>query len=176
MELTFKETWTALHGMVFGAAFLLLFSGGFVAIWNLGSSDLTPQAATRQLRRLSIGGWLMVLLVWAAIILGTYCIYPWYRAKPAAGASLVDYPKYLLLSKPQTADWHEFGMEWKEHVAWLTPILMTAVLWIVLFHGRLLVQHVRLRRVVLFLFTVAFFCASVAGVFGALINKAAPTR
>jgi phosphoglycerol transferase MdoB-like AlkP superfamily enzyme len=176
MHLTFREVWTAVHGMVFGAGFLLLFSGGFIAIWNLDTEGLTREAAGRQLRRLNVGAWGMAIVLWAAVILGTYWVYPWYRATPPAGAAFTDYPKSLLISNPQTVDWHGFGMEWKEHIAWLAPILVTAVLAIVICHGRLLLSDAKLRRFVLFLFSVAFFCASVAGVFGALINKAAPTR
>ena len=68
------------------------------------------------------------------------------------------------------------GMEWKEHIAWFTPILATAVAFVVTRYGGRLVQEARLRRALLILFSVAFFCAAVAGAFGALINKAAPTR
>jgi uncharacterized membrane protein len=67
-------------------------------------------------------------------------------------------------------------MEWKEHIAWLAPILATAVAAIVTRHGRLLLQRPELRRIVLFLFSTAFLCAATAGLLGALINKAAPTR
>ena len=35
MELTSKEFWTALHGMVLGAGFLLAFSGGLAGLWGL---------------------------------------------------------------------------------------------------------------------------------------------
>ncbi|MEO6776123.1 MAG: hypothetical protein ABI467_24400 [Kofleriaceae bacterium] len=176
MEVTYKVFWTALHGMALGAVFLLLFSGGVVAILNLGSVGLTPDATRRPLRRLAIASWCMAMFAWGAVILGTYCVYPWYRATPPAGSTLTSYPKYLLLSRPQTAAWHGFGMEWKEHIAWLAPMLITAVAAVVTCHGRLLVRDARLRRVVLVLFTAAFFCASVAGVCGALLNKAAPTR
>jgi phosphoglycerol transferase MdoB-like AlkP superfamily enzyme len=162
--------------MMLGTVFLLLFSGGVVAILNLGAVGLAPDSARRQLRLIGLAGWVAVIFVWATVILGTYWIYPWYRAKPPAGAALAAYPKYLLVSKPQTAEWHEFGMEWKEHIAWLAPFLITAAAAIVTFHGRVLVRDAKLRRAVLLLFGVAFFCAAVASAFGALINKAAPIR
>ena len=179
MHLTTREFWTALHGMVFGAGFLLLFSAAFMGIWNLGSPDLTPEAGARRLRRLILGTGCMTVLLWMAVLLGTYWVYPWYRAKPPAnttGAALVDYPKYWLISNPRTEEWHAFAMEWKEHLAWLAPILATAVTWILTCHGQALIREARLRRVVLFLFAVAFFSAAVAGGLGALINKAAPIR
>jgi hypothetical protein len=179
MHLTNREFWTAVHGMVFGAGVLILFSGGFVAICNLGTPEPTPELARRRLHWTAVGLWAMALLAWLTVILGTYLIYPWYRAKAPAGAAdnlLEHFPKFFLLSKPETSEWHEFGMEWKEHIAWLTPILVSAVACLVSCSGRQLMREASLRRAALMLFSIAFFCASVAGVFGALINKAAPTR
>ena len=179
MELTSREFWTALHGMVLGAGFLLAFSGAFTALWGLRGDWLTAEGAKKLLRQLALGSWGMVILAWLAVLLGTYVIYPWYRAKapPGAGGDLLAaFPKYLLLSRPRTKEWHEFGMEWKEHIAWFCPILATAVAFVVARYGKSLVNDKNLRRALLILFSVSFFCAAVAGAFGALINKAAPTR
>ena len=85
MELTHKEIWTAFHGMGLGAGFLLLFSAGFVSIWSLGAEGLGSVAVKRRVTRLAAGAWVMALLVWATVLLGTYMIYPWYRAKPPRG-------------------------------------------------------------------------------------------
>ena len=65
-------------------------------------------------------------------------------------------------------------MEWKEHVAWLAPILATAVAYMVTKYGAKLAKDDEVRRAVIVLFTIAFFAAAVAGLFGAFINKAAP--
>ena len=35
MELSNRETWATLHGMVFGALFLLAFAGGLAGLWSL---------------------------------------------------------------------------------------------------------------------------------------------
>jgi len=198
MELSSREIWTAVHGMVLGAGFLLAFSGGLVGLWGLRSGWVTAEGAKKLLRQLAVATWGMAILAWLAVLLGTYVIYPWYRAKlpasattqpalvtgapgslaaaPAAGVDLTRFPKYLLLSRPQTKEWHEFGMEWKEHIAWFCPILATAVAYVVARYGRHVIGDAKLRRALLILFTVSFFCAAVAGAFGALINKAAPTR
>jgi MFS superfamily sulfate permease-like transporter len=179
MHVTFKEIWSALHGMLFGAGFLLVFSGGVGALRGLRGDWLTEDGAKHRLSQLALGSWCMTALAWVAVLVGTYVVYPWYRAKPpghASAVTLADYPKYLLISKPQTADWHEFGMEWKEHIAWLVPILATAVAFVVSRHGPKLLRQDKLRQALLILFTISFFCAAVAGIFGALINKAAPTR
>ena len=179
MEMSTRELWTALHGIVFGAVFLLAFTGGFMTLWGLRSGWITDEGARRSARRLIIWTWMMASLVWLTVIVGTYIIYPWYRAKPPAGtggATLAQYPKSLLLSDPQTADWHEFGMEWKEHVAWFAPILATAVAFVATRYRGRVATDVHVRRALLILYSLAFFTASVAGLLGALINKAAPTR
>ena len=176
MSMTFRELVTALHGMVLGAGFLLAFSGGWVALRSIGSTDLTTEGRSRLHCRMAMLLWSMTILAWLAVLLGTWVIYPWYRAKPSAGAALEGYPKYLLLSNPQTKDWHEFGMEWKEHVAWLAPILAFAVAFVATRHSERLARDAMLRRTLLFLYGVCFFAAAVAGGLGALINKAAPTR
>ena len=179
MGMSSRELWTALHGMVFGAGFLLAFTGGFITLWGLRSDWITNEGARRSVRRLIVWAWSMAALAWLTVILGTYVVYPWYRAKPPAGtgtAMLAGYPKYLLVSSPRTAEWHEFGMEWKEHVAWFTPILATAVAFVVTRYRGRLAADVDVRRALLILLCLAFFTASVAGLLGALINKAAPTR
>jgi hypothetical protein len=179
MDMSFRELWTALHGMGLGAAFLLAFTGGFMTLWGLNSAWATPEGVRRSARRLIVWTWTMAALVWVTVVVGTYVVYPWYRAQPPAdthGAMLAHYPKGLLLSNPQTADWHEFGMEWKEHIAWLAPILATAVAFVVTRYRIQIASDANIRRALLILFSLAFFTASVAGLLGALINKAAPTR
>ena len=182
MHMTPNEIWTAMHGMVFGAGMLLLFSCGFFAISQLKAENLSELGLTRQVHRLSASTIVMAFFAWLTVLAGTYISYPSYRAKPPgaatsmSAAALQQYPKFYLLSNPQTADWHEFGMEWKEHIAWIVPILLTAVAYLVTAHGRTLATHRQLRQMVVLLFTVALFAAGVAGALGALINKAAPVR
>jgi hypothetical protein len=112
------------------------------------------------------------------VITGTYIVYPWYRAAPpkdATGDALKAFPRYFLLASEKTAEWHTFGMEWKEHVAWIAPILATSVAIVVFYYGRQLVKEPAIRRALMVLFTLAFAAAAIAGVFGAFINKVAPT-
>jgi lipopolysaccharide export LptBFGC system permease protein LptF len=97
-------------------------------------------------------------------------VYPWYREKSPTS------PKSILLSKSSTKDWHTFGMEWKEHIAWLSPILATAVAFIVLYYGTNLIRHDRVRKTAMALFVLAFAFAAVAGTMGALITKSAPVH
>ena len=89
---------------------------------------------------------------------------------------MAQYPRALLLSDAKTADWHEFGMEWKEHVAWFAPIAMTAVAYVVIKYGSDLARHRRVRNAAFAFAAAAFIAAGIAGVFGALINKNAPVQ
>jgi hypothetical protein len=163
MTLSHRELWTALHGMLFGGVFLLLFTGGWLALASVH-------------KHVAVYLWKSALFAWITVFIGTWIIYPWYRAKPPPGADIAGYPKYVLLAKPETTDWHEFGMEWKEHIAWFTPILATGVAFVASRHRARLAEDKLLRRVALTLFGICFASALVAGAFGALINKAAPTR
>jgi hypothetical protein len=177
MELTRRETWTALHGMVFGAIFLLAFGAVFVELWSMRDEWVTEEGVRRGQRRMITGAWAMAIVAWVTVIVGTWVVYPWYRAKPPKDlpvAALGEYPKALLVSSPTTADWHEFGMEWKEHFGWFAPILATAVAFVVTRYRRRLARDPHVRRATLTLLTIAFCCATIAGLLGALIDKAAP--
>jgi hypothetical protein len=176
MEMTNREIWTLIHGMGFGALFLLAFAGGLAGLYSLRPELLTVTGMRERMTRLVAGTWLMAIAAWGTVITGTYFVYPWYRAKPPEGANLLDYPRYYLLDNPNLAQWHTFGMEWKEHVAWFAPILATVVAFIVLRYGKKLAEYPYLRNVVIVTFLVAFGAAGIAGLFGALITKAAPIR
>lgn len=175
MSLTAREFWTVAHGMLLGALFLLAFAGGLAGLWSFRAEWVTMAGARERLHRLAAGTWMMAILSWLTVITGTYIVYPWYRAKAPAGTTdLTTYPRLLLLSKVETARWHSFGMEWKEHVAWLAPILATAVAYVVIRYGPRLTQERRIREAITVLFVIAFGAAAAAGLFGAFINKVAP--
>jgi hypothetical protein len=170
MSLTDRETWGLIHGMGLGALFLLAFAGGLAGIYSLRPSWLTHTGLRERIVRLNVGTTAMAVIAWLTVITGTWIIYPWYR--DAAATS----PKSLLLANPNLAGWHNFGMEWKEHIAWMAPILATAVAYIVIRYGLRLANMPKVRQAVLTLFIIAFAAAGIAGLFGALITKAAPVH
>jgi len=180
MELTERELFTVLHGLVLGTLFLLAFGGGLAGLYSLQERLLTADGIRERTPRLLIGTWVMAVVAWLTVITGTFIAYPWYRAAPPAGVDRADpsaleaFPRYLLLAQEKTAGWHEFGMEWKEHVAWMAPFLATAVAFAVLYYGVQLVRRNEIRRAVIVFFVLAFAAAGVAGLFGAFITKAAP--
>lgn len=168
MELTDREIWGLIHGMVLGALFLLAFAGGLAELHALRPSTETPTGLRLSARRIGLGVSTMAVVAWATVITGTWIVYPWYR-DPAPTS-----PRSTLLADPDTELWHSFAMEWKEHVAWLSPILATVVAFIVVYYGAGLSRNDRLRRTAMTLFVLSFVAAAVAGGFGALITKAAP--
>ena len=180
MELTDRELYTVLHGLILGTLFLLAFGGGLAGLWSLRDRLLTSAGLQERSPRLLIGTSVMAIVAWLTVITGTFIAYPWYRAAPpesidrADPSQLADFPRYLLLAQEKTAQWHEFGMEWKEHVAWLAPFLATAVAFAVLYYGVQLARRDEIRKAVIVFFALAFAAAGAAGLFGAFITKAAP--
>lgn len=177
MSISIREGWTVLHGMLFGAAFLVAFAGGLAGLYSLRPEWATVEGIKERLFRLKAGMWGMAAIAWATVISGTFIVYPWYRAAPPEGTTdLTNFPRSLLLANPSTAAWHTFGMEWKEHVGWLAPIAATVVAFAVTYYGPTLAKKVGERRALMVFFVVSFLAATIAGVFGAFINKVAPIR
>ncbi|MCG3210261.1 MAG: hypothetical protein FOGNACKC_03892 [Anaerolineae bacterium] len=175
MSLTTREFWTVIHGMILGALFLLAFAGGLAGLYSLRPEWVTIAGINERINRLNIGTIGMAIVAWLTVITGTYIVYPWYRAKPPEGLTdLSSYPRSFLLSVPHLAEWHSFGMEWKEHVAWFAPILATVVAFVVWRYGAQLAENDKLRKSLIILFVLAFAAAAIAGLFGAFITKAAP--
>ena len=177
MEVTLRALITLVHGMLFGAFFLMAVYGLVVELYRSAHAE-RPSALTAKgysLERLYLIG--MVGLGWAAVLTGAYLIYPWYRAVPPTGVTdLALYPRFLLKSSATTAGWHDLGMEWKEHIAWIAPIAMTMVAYVVTKYRLSIRDHPQVRTAVLAFALVAFGVAGVAGFFGAMLNKYAPVN
>jgi len=177
MEMNLREAWTVVHGMVFGFIFLLGFSGALLAVYSMKPQWLTADGINVAVKNIKVYLWGLAAAVWAAVFTGAWIVYPWYRAVPPDGTTdLSTFPKFLLLANASTAEWHEFGMEWKEHVAFLAPIAATVVAFVVSYYGPTLAKKVGERRAVMIFFVFAFVATAIAGMFGAFITKAAAVR
>ena len=175
MEMTVRSLWTMIHGMGFGALYLMACSGALVEFYRRHRSPLGPEIKEEDERFLRIYLTAMAALAWLTVLSGTYIIYPWYRAVPPPGtASLAAFPQRLLMSSPSTAAWHSIGMEWKEHVAWLVPISITMAAVVFSQYRRSLRIHPELRAAVLSFVWASLLAAGIAGFFGAMLNKNAP--
>jgi len=155
--------------MGLGALFLLSFGGGLAGLYSYRIRYLTTEGVAERSIRLELGTAVMAVVAWLTVFTGSWIVYPWYRAEP-------DGAKFQLLANPNTADWHNFAMEWKEHIAWIAPLLATAVAFAVIHYGKDLVKSAKIRKGLIAFFTAAFLIAGVAGLLGALITKSAPVR
>ncbi|HKZ29834.1 MAG TPA: hypothetical protein VJ482_09370 [Acidimicrobiia bacterium] len=189
MELTSREGWTVVHGLVLGTVFLLTFGGGLAGLWSLRPGFITARGIKERMTRLYIGTSTMAVVAWLTVISGTWIVYPWYRAglagagdDPYAGCTGLALPSdtcsprdFLKSNVSGTTEtWHNFGMEWKEHIGWAAPILATAAAFLVIYYGPRLIARPWLRAAVIVMFVGAFAAAVVGGVFGAFLNKVAP--
>jgi hypothetical protein len=177
MEITVHSLWTLIHGMGFGALYLLACSGAIAAIHRRystgGQGHIVPDS------ELPLGIYLtaMAALAWLTVLSGTYIVYPWYRAAAPTGiVNLAAFPRTLLLSNPATRQWHSIGMEWKEHVAWLVPIAITTAAVIVIRYAQDLKHHPQIRIALQGFIVLSLFAAAVAGFFGAMLDKNAPVE
>jgi uncharacterized membrane protein len=162
--------------MGFGALFMLAFSGALAEVYRMSVST-GPAQVSRGQSVLGVYLIAMVVLAWLTVFSGAYIVYPWYRAVPPAGLTdLSEYPRRLLLSSGKTSEWHNVGMEWKEHVSWLAPIAMTMVAYVTLKYRRAIIRPRHMRTAVLGFAVAAFVATGVAGAFGAFLNKYAPVR
>jgi hypothetical protein len=174
MEITSRALWTMVHGMGFGALYLLGGSGLLVEFYRrfFLRTDSVVVSGTPFLKAYLV---VMSLFAWLAVFTGTFLVYPWYRATPPAGTmDLAGFPQKLLMSRAATIGWHSLGMEWKEHVAWIVPIVMTMATSVVSRYGPDLRNHPRLRTAVLGALLFSLVSAGIAGFWGAMINKYAP--
>ncbi len=173
MEITLRSVLTILHGMGFGALFLLAFSGAFFELIRIGQGS-TAISNERAVRIYLLA---MTVLAWVTVLTGAYIIYPWYRAvAPPGTIDLSSYPQAFLKAHPNTIAWHSLGMEWKEHIAWLAPISLTMVTAVFFHYGRQLRGQLALRRAIVVFLAAAFLAAAAAGFSGAMINKYAPVQ
>jgi hypothetical protein len=175
MVFTVRDLITTVHGMGFGVLFMLAFSGAVGVIYATvaGSEVWSSSSLHNKMFRFYLIS--MAGLSWLAVLSGSYMVYPWYRAVPPVGTTdLSHYPQRLLLSNPLTAGWHDFGMEWKEHISWFTPIAMTMVAYVFIKYGPQLARHRHMRNAVLGFTAAAFMATFVSGVFGSLLSTRAP--
>ena len=165
MDLSSREFWALIHGLILGGLFLVAFAGGLAGLYSYRPKLVTAEGARERLRRLNIGMRTMAVVAWLTVISGTFIVYPWYREETPDSA------RSTLLADPDTADWHEFAMEWKEHIAWIAPMLATVAAFIVFYYGAGLMRNRAMRLTAIWCFVAAFAIAAIAGIFGALITK-----
>src|ERR1700722_3019372 len=98
MEITVRGLWTMIHGMGFGALYLMACSGALVEIYRRYSARPGPAVTLTDEKFLRNYLIVMAVLAWLTVLSGTYLIYPWYRAVPPPDSiSLIYFSQRLLL-------------------------------------------------------------------------------
>jgi hypothetical protein len=170
MDLTTREIWALVHGLVIGGPFLLSFAAVLVALHGLSSQLLTAEGVRERVAQLRLGASVMAVMSWAIVFIGIWVLLPWYSEDTP------DSPRSILLADSGTRQWHEFADVWKTHVAFMAPILATTGAALVLYYGRTLARDRSIRNLVLACFLGAFAVASLAALIGSLVTRAAPIR
>ncbi len=170
-----RSLWTMLHGIALSGAALIALAAAIFHLYAAGADrGITALAPphTRPLPGLLV---FAVATLWLAVLVGTYVIFPLYRAvPPEAATSLAAYPKALIEADPNSAWLHSFGMEIKEHVPWIAAMLATPVAFVSLRYRSRLLSDATLRRISMTLLALSFALVSITGLLGILINKFAP--
>jgi hypothetical protein len=177
MQISARALITAVHGILFGGFFLLAAFGVLVELIRSAYANQVADLNKTGRTVAAVYLWTTVILAWAAVVIGTYLVYPWYRAVPPPGtADLAAFPQRLLLASSTTSGWHKLGMEWKEHMAWLAPISVTMVAYVITRQRSAMKACAQVRKAVILFAFVAFASAGIAAFFGAMINKNAPVE
>lgn len=165
---------TMVHGLLFSGGALVLMVTALFCLRAMAAPAGTA-VPDRQARMFS--GLLVTaaVLLWAAVLGGTYLVFPEYRAAPPEGlADLAAYPRAFLLANPDTRWLHAFGMEIKEHMPWIAAMLATAAAVVGRRHRETLLADPPLRRLTGTLLGLATMLVAGVALLGVFINKVAP--
>jgi hypothetical protein len=169
-----RSVLTMVHGMLFGGGTLLALAALLYALVLVpgGSGGETAPEQARSISRLMI---LTAVLLWMAVLGGTYIVFPPYRATPPEGlVELAAYPRSFLLSNPGTAWLHAIAMEMKEHVPWIAAMLATASAFVGVRYRSSFLTDSKLRRLLATSLGISFVLVAVMATLGVFINKVAP--
>jgi len=169
-----RSLWTMLHGLVLSGGSLVLL---VTALFALRAMAAPPGAVVPERQSTSFA-WLTTaaaVLLWTAVIGGTYIVFPMYRATPPEGTTaLAEFPRALLMSRDDTRWLHAFGMEIKEHMPWIAAMAATAAAFVTRRHRATLLSDASLRHVTGTLLAVALVLVSFVALLGVFVNKVAP--
>ena len=169
-----RSIWTMVHGIALGGAALL---GLAAALFYLYAVRPTQQ---RTVNPTETGAFVALTvftaaMLWLTVILGTYIIFPPYRAAPPPGTTdLSAFPRSLVLANPGTAWLHAFAMEAKEHMPWIASMLTTAVAFTAVRYRRTALTAPDVRRLSFTLLAVSFAIVAFVSLLGVFVNKIAP--
>ena len=168
-----RSLWTMVHGIALGGGALICLTAALFYLYAARPAD--GAAAPPGSAALAGATTLSAVLLWLTLIVGTYVVFPPYRAVPPAGAAdLSEFPRALVLASPGTAWLHSFAMESKEHMPWIASMLTTAVAFVTIRYRSTVLQNPSLRGLSMALLAIAFALVAFVSLMGMFVNKVAP--
>jgi hypothetical protein len=172
MLFTERSIWTMVHGIGLGGGALI---GLTAALFHLYATRSSPVASAPESRALAAITVFTAVMLWLTVLVGTYIIFPPYRATPPVGTvDLSQFPRSWLQSNGDTAWLHAFAMESKEHMPWIASMLATAVASVVVRYRSAAVADTSLRNMAGALLAISFALVAFVSLMGVFVNKVAP--
>jgi hypothetical protein len=176
MLFTDRSIWTMVHGIGLGGAALMGLAAALFYLYAAGTSDVSDDLPTASP---ALGGVMVftAATLWLTVLVGTYVIFPPYRATPAAGVTdLSQFPRALVLATPSTEWLHAFAMESKEHMPWIASMLATAVAFVAVRYRSSVLHDASLRNAAIGLLAISFALVAFVSLMGVFVNKVAPLQ
>jgi hypothetical protein len=174
---TDHSLWTMIHGIVLGGAALMGLFTALFSILVMRTAGATGVAAGNQSLSFARLTTFIAVALWLTVLVGTYIIFPPYRATPPEGATdLTRYPRSLILANPETAWLHAFAMESKEQLPWIASMLATAVAFVAVRYRSKVLNDTHLNSMTATLLAICLVLVAFMALLGVVINKAAPLR
>ena len=176
MLFTERSIWTMVHGIGLGGGALMGLAAALFYLYAARSAEGTVRPAT-DARAFAAVTIVTATMLWLAVLVGTYIVFPPYRATPPPGVTdLSQFPRALVLASPDTAWLHAFAMESKEHMPWIASMLATAVAFVAVRSGSRLLDSAPLRNMAFGLLAISFALVAFVSLLGVFVNKVAPLQ
>ena len=176
MLFTDRSIWTMVHGIGLGGGALMGLAAALFYLYAARFAEGTVRPAT-EARALAAVTIFAATILWVAVLVGTYIVFPTYRATPPPGVTdLTQFPRALVLASPDTAWLHAFAMESKEHMPWIASMLATAVAFVAVRYRSGLLDSARLRNMAFGLLAISFALVAFVSLLGVFVNKVAPLQ
>jgi hypothetical protein len=171
-----RSIWTMVHGIGLGGGALMGLAAALFYLYGVRSADGTVRPAT-DARAFAAVTMVTATILWLAVLVGTYVVFPPYRATPPPGVTdLSQFPRALVLASRDTAWLHAFAMESKEHMPWIASMLATAVAFVAVRSRSRLLDSAPLRNMAFGLLAISFALVAFVSLLGVFVNKVAPLQ
>ena len=177
MLFTERSIWTMVHGIGLGGAALMGLAAALFYLYAARTSGGVHVSSPESSRALAAITVLTAVMLWLTVLVGTYIVFPPYRATPPPGTlDLAQFPRSLIQSRPDTAWLHAFAMESKEHAPWIASMLATAVAFVAVRYRSRAIVDPSLRNMAIVLLAISLALVAFVSLMGVFVNKVAPLQ